>query len=104
MRARPSPRRAGPEGGARVEGLFWKGIPPSPPMILLFFLLIGAFFVVVFAWFAILITGRFPQSLHGYVAGVIRWGTRVQAYFLSLTHEDPPFSLSGGRRRPHPEA
>jgi hypothetical protein len=83
-----------PERLARWKVLVWKAITSLPHMLILFFLLIGAVFVVIFAWFAILITGRFPQSLHAYVAGVIRWGTRVQAYFLSLTDEYPPFSLS----------
>jgi hypothetical protein len=83
-----------PERLARWKVLFWKAITSIPHMIILLFLSIGAFFVVIFAWFAILFTGRFPQGLHTYVAGVIRWGTRVQAYFLSLTDEYPPFSLS----------
>jgi hypothetical protein len=92
-----------PERLARWKVLFWKAITSIPHMIILLFLSIGAFFVVVFAWFAILFTGRFPQSLHTYVAGVIRWGTRVQAYFLSLTDEYPPFSLSADAGPPSRE-
>jgi len=83
-----------PERLARWKVLIWKAITSLPHMLVLVFLSIGAFFAVIIAWFAILITGRFPQGLHGYVAGVIRWGMRVQAYFLSLTDEYPPFSLS----------
>ena len=83
-----------PERLARWKVLIWKAITSIPHMLVLVFLSIGAFFAVIIAWFAILITGRFPQGLHGYVAGVIRWGMRVQAYFLSLTDEYPPFSLS----------
>ena len=83
-----------PERLARWKVLIWKAITSIPHMLVLFFLSIGAFFAVIFAWFAILITGRFPQGLHTYVAGVIRWSVRVQAYFLSLTDEYPPFSLS----------
>jgi len=83
-----------PEGLARWKVLFWKAFTSIPHLIVLLFLLIGAFFSVIIGWFAILITGHFPKGLHGYVAGVIRWGTRVQAYFLSLTDEYPPFSLS----------
>src|SRR5262249_1869510 len=44
-----------------------------PHYIVLFFLEIGAFFVVIFAWFAILVTGRYPRSLFDFVEGVIRW-------------------------------
>lgn len=83
-----------PERLARWKVLIWKAITSIPHMFVLVFLSIGAFFAVIIAWFAILVVGRFPQGLHGYVAGVIRWGMRVQAYFLSLTDEYPPFSLS----------
>jgi Domain of unknown function (DUF4389) len=66
-----------------------------PHYIVLVFLYIGAFFVVVFAWFAILFTGRYPQSLFEYVEGVVRWHNRVATYaFLMVTDRYPPFSLN----------
>ena len=65
-----------------------------PHYIVLFFLAIGAFFVVIVAWFAILFTGRYPRGLFDYVVGVGRWGLRVNAYaFLLTTDRYPPFSL-----------
>ena len=65
-----------------------------PHYFVLFFLSIGAFFAVVFAWFAILITGTYPRGLFDYVVGVGRWGLRVQAYaILLVTDRYPPFSL-----------
>jgi hypothetical protein len=49
---------------------------------------------VVIAWFAILVTGRYPRALFHYVEGVLRWATRVGGYaFLLATDEYPPFSL-----------
>ena len=61
---------------------------------MLLFLAIGAFFVVIVAWFAILFTGRYPRGLFDYVVGVGRWGMRVNAYaFLLTTDRYPPFSL-----------
>ena len=66
-----------------------------PHYIVLFFLGIAAFFVVVFAWFAILFTGRYPRGAFDFVVGVFRWGLRVEAYaFLLITDEYPPFRLS----------
>jgi hypothetical protein len=66
-----------------------------PHVIVLVVLAIIAFFAVVFAWFAILLTGRYPKGLFDFVVGVGRWGLRVQAYaFLLVTDRYPPFSLS----------
>jgi hypothetical protein len=66
-----------------------------PHYIVLFFLTIGGFFAVVFAWFAILFTGRYPRGLFDYVEGVIRWHNRVIGYaFTLVTDQYPPFRLA----------
>lgn len=71
-----------------------KWILAIPHYVVLFFLFIGAVVAVVVAWFAILITGRYPQALFDYVVGVGRWSLRVSAYaFLLVTDRYPPFSL-----------
>ena len=55
----------------------------------------GAFFAVIFAWFAILFTAKYPKGLFDYVVGVGRWELRVAAYaFLLVTDKYPPFGLS----------
>ena len=65
-----------------------------PHYIVLFFLSIGVFFAVIFAWFAILFTGRYPRSLFDFVEGTIRWHNRVVGYaFTLVTDEYPPFRL-----------
>jgi len=65
-----------------------------PHYIVLFFLYIGAIFAVIFAWFAILFTGRYPRGLFGFVEGVLRWGNRVYGYAIALvTDQYPPFRL-----------
>ncbi|MGD2162967.1 MAG: DUF4389 domain-containing protein [Anaerolineales bacterium] len=65
-----------------------------PHYIVLAFLYVAALFVVIIAWFAILFTGKYPQSLFDFVVGVARWTLRVQAYaFLLVTDKYPPFSL-----------
>ena len=65
-----------------------------PHFLVLLVLSVGAFFAVIFAWFAILFTGRYPRGLFDYVVGVGRWWLRVEAYaFLLVTDRYPPFSL-----------
>jgi hypothetical protein len=66
-----------------------------PHFIVLEFLNAAVVFVSIVAWFAILITGRYPRSLFDFVVGVMRWGLRVAAYAILLTTDEyPPFSLS----------
>ena len=65
-----------------------------PHVIALLALGVIAVVSVVSAWFAILLTGRYPQVLFDYVVGVGRWGLRVHAYaILLVTDQYPPFSL-----------
>jgi hypothetical protein len=66
-----------------------------PHYIVLFVLHIGVFFAVIFAWFAILFTGRYPRGVFKYIEGVIRWHNRVIVYAYALTTDKyPPFRLS----------
>jgi hypothetical protein len=66
-----------------------------PHYIVLFFLAIATVICAIFAWFAILFTGRYPRSLFDFVVGFLRWGLRVTAYsFLLVTDKYPPFRLS----------
>lgn len=65
-----------------------------PHYIVLAFLAVGAVFVWIISWFAILFTGQIPRGLFDYMVGVARWALRVEAYaWLLLTDEYPPFSL-----------
>ena len=65
-----------------------------PHYVVLLFLGIAAFFAVIFAWFAILFTGRYPRGIFEFVEGVFRWCLRVNAYaFLLVTDRYPPFRL-----------
>ena len=66
-----------------------------PHYIVLVFLDIAAVAVVIVAWVAILITGRYPRGWFDFVEGVIRWNNRVVAYaFLLVTDDYPPFRLA----------
>ena len=66
-----------------------------PHFIVLVFLWLASIFAVLFAWFAILFTGRYPRGLFDFVEGVIRWSQRVLAYaILLVTDKCPPFRLA----------
>ncbi len=65
-----------------------------PHLIVLGFLSIAVWVCVVIAWFAILFTGTYPESLREFVVGYLRWDIRVAAYaFLLTTDKYPPFTL-----------
>src|SRR5947199_8749125 len=66
-----------------------------PHYILLAFLWIAGLVAVIIAWFAILLTGRYPRGLFDFVLGVFRWTNRVVAYaFVLVTDRYPPFQLA----------
>jgi len=64
-----------------------------PQLIVLTFLAIAASIVVLIAFFAVLFTGHWPPGMRSFVLNVYRWYLRVQAYFLLLTDEYPPFAF-----------
>ena len=71
-----------------------KWILAIPHIIVLIFIFIAVVFCSVFAWFAILLTGRYPKVIFDFVEGFLRWSLRVNAYmFLLTTDEYPPFRL-----------
>ncbi len=59
---------------------------------------IGAGFVALAGFVAVLFTGRWPESMHRFLVGVIRLNARVTAYGYLLVDEYPPFALSSPAR------
>ncbi|GFG75918.1 DUF4389 domain-containing protein [Mycobacterium botniense] len=72
-----------------------KWILAIPHYIVLLFLNIAVVVVTVIAFFAILITGKYPRPLFDFSLGVLRWRWRVAFYALHALGTDkyPPFSL-----------
>ena len=65
-----------------------------PHFIALFFVAIGAAFVALFGFFAVLFTGRWPRGAFDFLVGTFRWAYRVAAYFHLMVDAYPPFSLA----------
>lgn len=67
-----------------------------PHLIILFFLWIAFVVLTMVAFFAILVTGRYPRGIFDFNVGVLRWSWRVGYYSYNALATDryPPFSLS----------
>src|SRR5690349_19454419 len=64
-----------------------------PHYIALLVLGIGAVFVAIISFFAVLFTGRYPEGMFNYMVGVHRWAYRVTAYTFLMVDPYPPFTL-----------
>jgi hypothetical protein len=73
--------------------IFVKWLLALPHYIVLVFLTLGAFVAGIIGFFAVLITGRWPEGLRSFMVGFHRWAYRVQAYVYLLTDVYPPFRL-----------
>src|SRR4051794_41976740 len=77
-----------------------------PHLVVLLFLWIAFYLVGIVAFFAILITARYPRALFDFNVGVLRWSWRghYYAYGAPAPHRHPPFTLAEGPGYPpHPD-
>jgi hypothetical protein len=65
-----------------------------PHLFALVFIGLGAFFVAIYAFFAVLFTGRWPRGAFDYLVGTARWSYRVIVYIHLMTDAYPPFTLA----------
>ena len=83
--------RSRPPGLEEARNGCW----PSRTYGVLFFLDIAALFVVIAAWFTIVVTGRYPRGMSGVAERVIGWNVRLTGYALTLvTDLYPPSRLA----------
>lgn len=73
---------------------FVKWLLAVPHYLALYLLGIVSYVALVFAFFAVLFTGRYPRSVFDFLVSFERWRLRVGAYLLLQTDRYPPFSLS----------
>jgi hypothetical protein len=70
---------------------FFRLILAIPVAIVLYVYGIIASIAILIAWFAIVFTARYPKGLYEFVAGYLRFLTRVTAYAVLLCDPYPPF-------------
>jgi hypothetical protein len=80
-------------GWAALTILLIKFLALIPHLFVLIFLGIAQFVVALIAQVAVAINGEYPPGMFDFVAGVLRWDTRVAAFILSLNDRYPPFTL-----------
>jgi hypothetical protein len=71
---------------------FFRLILAIPLMIWLYLFGIAASIAIVIAWFAIVITGKYPRGLYNFVASFTRFITRISAYAALLCDPYPAFN------------
>ncbi|MGK8509034.1 DUF4389 domain-containing protein [Nocardia asiatica] len=93
----PDPIRVRGDLDPALSRWMWlvKWLLAIPHYVVLFFLHVAYVVLTIVAFFAILVTGKYPRGLFDFNVGVMRWGWRVTFYALSVLGTDkyPPFSL-----------
>ena len=74
--------------------IFVKWLLIIPHWFILIFVSIAAYVAIIIGWIAVILTGRFPEGLHGFVTGWLRWSLRALVYPMLLTDRYPPFTTS----------
>ena len=80
-------------GWAVLTILLIKFLALIPHFFVLVFLGIAQFIVAFVAQIVVAANGVYPAGMFDFVVGVLRWGTRVSAFILSVNDRYPPFTL-----------
>ena len=81
-----------PESSHR--GAAWNILKAIPHYFVVAFFAIGAVFVLLAAWFAVLFTGRWPEGMRRYLVRLTNYYLRVWVYVLMVDNTYPKFGLS----------
>lgn len=82
--------------GQLSRGLIWIKwwLLLIPHVLVLYVLQLAAGVCWFIAWWAILLTGRYPPGVFNFLVGVVRWSLRVNTYFYLMTDRYPPFTTA----------
>ena len=89
-----------PESSSRWRALlgvlffFPKLVLLTPHLVILYFLGLAALVATYIGYWAVLITGKYPEGLFSFLVGVQRWNSRTDSWLYGLADSYPPFSLS----------
>jgi hypothetical protein len=75
--------------------VFFRSLLVIPHFVVLALYGIAVWFVALIAWVAALFLGRVPEGMHSFIAGYLRYSTRVSAYLFLLADPYPPFGSGG---------
>ncbi len=83
-----------PPGKFSRLAVLFRFILAIPQALFAIVLVIGLYVAVIVAFFAVLVTGRWPEGLRRFVVGVLFWGVRYNAWYSLLCDVYPPFAIS----------
>lgn len=72
--------------------VFFRLLLGIPQMLWAYLYGIAAGFGALAAWFALVVTGRYPAGLYNFNAQYVSWLARTTGYFALLTDAYPPFT------------
>jgi hypothetical protein len=81
-----------PEELSRWQPLY-KWLIAIPHYVVLIGLTVASVFTIMFGFFAVIVTGKYPVRARRFIVDVYRYSLRVQAYVGLMTDSYPPFAL-----------
>ncbi len=72
------------------------GIMVIPHFFVFMIIAVVNYFVGIIAFFAVLFTKKYPDSLYHWASLVLRYSNRMNAYMMWFTNDYPPFTFDGG--------
>jgi hypothetical protein len=79
---------------------FFRLIVAIPWILVAYVYMLAQTVVVIVAWFALVLLGRYPQGMYDFVGGILRFYMRVTAFLTLQTDAWPSFGISDERDYP----